>query len=163
MLRLRLPEWLTGDVGSLPGLGRSSGGGNGNPLQYSFFFLGCTWSLFRNVGSCGLRDLVPRPGIEPRPPALECRVLATQPPGKSALQYSCFSCSTAFPLFLHFLNHSSSQLFGTLHSDGYIFPFLLCLSLHFFSQLFVGPSQTIHFAFFHFFFHGHGFVTNFPP
>ena len=24
----------TGDVGSIPGLGRSSGGGNGNPLQY---------------------------------------------------------------------------------------------------------------------------------
>ena len=25
----------TGDAGSIPGLGRSSGGGNGNPLQYS--------------------------------------------------------------------------------------------------------------------------------
>ena len=24
-----------GDVGSIPGLGRSPGGGNGNPLQYS--------------------------------------------------------------------------------------------------------------------------------
>ena len=24
------------DVGSIPGLGRSSGGGRGNPLQYSF-------------------------------------------------------------------------------------------------------------------------------
>ena len=24
-----------GDVGSVPGLGRSPGGGNGNPLQYS--------------------------------------------------------------------------------------------------------------------------------
>ena len=24
----------TGDVGSIPGSGRSSGGGNGNPLQY---------------------------------------------------------------------------------------------------------------------------------
>ena len=33
--------------------------------------------------------------------------------------------------------------FGTLHSDRYIFPFLLCLSLLFFSQLFVRlPSQT---------------------
>ena len=31
---------------------------------------------------------------------------------------------------------------GTLHSNGYIFPFLLCLSLLFFSQLFVKPSQT---------------------
>ena len=26
----------TGDVGSNPGSGRSSGGGNGNPVQYSF-------------------------------------------------------------------------------------------------------------------------------
>ena len=25
-----------GDVGSIPGSGRSTGGGNGNPLQYSF-------------------------------------------------------------------------------------------------------------------------------
>ena len=25
-----------GDVGSIPGLGRSPGGGNGNPLQYSY-------------------------------------------------------------------------------------------------------------------------------
>ena len=25
----------TGDLGSVPGLGRSPGGGNGNPLQYS--------------------------------------------------------------------------------------------------------------------------------
>ena len=44
--KLRLPRWLsdkestcsagdTGDVGSIPGLGRSSGGGNSNPLQYS--------------------------------------------------------------------------------------------------------------------------------
>ena len=32
--------------------------------------------------------------------------------------------------------------FGTPHSDGYIFPILLCLSLLFFSQLFVRPPQT---------------------
>ena len=39
----RLPWWLngkesacsTGDTGSIPGLGRSPGGGHGNPLQYS--------------------------------------------------------------------------------------------------------------------------------
>ena len=38
-----LPWWLSGkelvcsagDAGSIPGLGRSPGGGNGNPLQYS--------------------------------------------------------------------------------------------------------------------------------
>ena len=26
---------IAGDMGSIPGLGRSLGGGNGNPLQYS--------------------------------------------------------------------------------------------------------------------------------
>ena len=33
------------------------------------------------------------------------------------------------------------MFFGTVHSNGYIFPFLLCL-LHLFSQLFVRPPQT---------------------
>ena len=33
-------------------------------------------------------------------------------------------------------------IFGTLPSDEYIFPFLLCVSLLFFSQLFVRPPQT---------------------
>ena len=32
--------------------------------------------------------------------------------------------------------------FGTLHSNGYIFPYLLCFWLLFFSQLFVRPPQT---------------------
>ena len=36
----------------------------------------------------------------------------------------------------------SLLFFGTLHSDGNIFPFLFCFSLLFFSQLFVGPPQT---------------------
>ena len=39
-----LPQWLsgkesacnTGDVVSIPGLARSPGGGNGNPVHYSF-------------------------------------------------------------------------------------------------------------------------------
>ena len=29
------PSANAGNTGSIPGLGRSSGGGNGNPLQYS--------------------------------------------------------------------------------------------------------------------------------
>ena len=33
--------------------------------------------------------------------------------------------------------------FGTLHSDAYIFPFLLYFSLLFFSQLFLRPSQSM--------------------
>ena len=35
----------------------------------------------------------------------------------------------------------SLLFFGTLHSDVYIFPFLLCFSLLFFSQLFVRPPR----------------------
>ena len=36
----------------------------------------------------------------------------------------------------------SLLFFGTLISNGYIFPFLLCILLLFFSQLFVRPPQT---------------------
>ena len=41
-----------------------------------------------------------------------------------------------------FLIFTLQLFFGTLHSDGYIFPFVLCFSLFFFSQLFVRPPQT---------------------
>ena len=52
-----------------------------------------------------------------------------------------------FPLFLCIVHiRRVSYLFllfsGSLHSVGYIFPFLLCLLLLFFSQLFVRPPQT---------------------
>ena len=52
-----------------------------------------------------------------------------------------------FPLFFCIdhqgsLSYLSLLFFGTLHSNGYIFPFLLCLSLLFFSQLFARPPQT---------------------
>ena len=41
-----------------------------------------------------------------------------------------------------------NTVLGTLHSDGYIFPFLFCLLFLFFSQLFVRPLQTtiLHFC-----------------
>ena len=49
-----------------------------------------------------------------------------------------------FPVFLcinHWgrLSYLFLLFFGTLHSNGYSFPFLLCLSLLFFTQLFVRP------------------------
>ena len=59
----------------------------------------------------------------------------------------CFLyCS--FPLFLcigHWgrLSYLSLLFFGTLHSNGYNFPFLLCFSLLFYLQLFARPPQTI--------------------
>ena len=40
------------------------------------------------------------------------------------------------------LSYLSLLFFGTLHSDAYIFPFLLCFLLLFISQLFVRPPQT---------------------
>ena len=60
-----------------------------------------------------------------------------------------------FPLFLcivHLgrLSHLSLLFFGTLHSDGYIFPFLLCLSLLVLDLC--KTSLDDHFAFLHFFF-----------
>ena len=52
-----------------------------------------------------------------------------------------------FPLFLCIdhrgrLSYLSWLFFGTLHSNGNIFSFLLCFSLLFFSQLFIRPPQT---------------------
>ena len=51
-----------------------------------------------------------------------------------------------------------SLIFGTLHSDGYIFSLLLCLSLLLFFQLFVRPPQT---TILHFFFLGMILITAF--
>ena len=50
------------------------------------------------------------------------------------------------------LSYLSLLFFGTLHSNEYTFPFLLCFSLLFFSQLFVRPPQTAILHFLHFFF-----------
>ena len=60
--------------------------------------------------------------------------------------------SLVFPILLfssislHWSLKKASYLFllffGTLHSHVYIFPFLLCFSLLFFSQLFVRPPQA---------------------
>src|SRR5574342_687708 len=60
---------------------------------------------------------------------------------------SCFYYIHTFSLFLLIVLfkkrfYLSFLFFGTLHSDGYIFPFLLCLLLLFFSQVFVRPPQT---------------------
>ena len=62
-----------------------------------------------------------------------------------------------FPLFLFTdhggrLSYLSLLFFGTLHSDGYVFPFFLCLSLLFSAIYKVYPDN--HFAFLHFFFLG---------
>ena len=103
----------------------------------------------------------------------------------------CMKCSLGFSNFLEeifSLSHSVVFLyflcidywgrlsylfllfFGILHSDANIFPFLLCLLVLFFSQLFVSPPQIAILLFFAFLFHGDGLdpcllynVTNLCP
>ena len=59
---------------------------------------------------------------------------------------SCLSHSIIYSIFCpnHWgrLSYLSLPFFGTLHSNGCIFPFLHCFSLLFFSQLFVRPPQS---------------------
>ena len=74
---------------------------------------------------------------------------------------SSLSHSIAFSLFicivhLRRVSRLSLLFFGTPHSDGYIFPFLLCLPFLFFSQLFVNVSSDNHFVLLHLFL-GDGF------
>ena len=62
-------------------------------------------------------------------------------------EISHLSHSIAFLCFFALIteegfSYLSLLFFGTLHSNGYIFPSLLCLYLLFFSQLFVRPPQT---------------------
>ena len=87
----------------------------------------------------------------------------------TAIQVYCF------PLFLCIdpwgrLSYFSLLFIGTLHPNGYIFSFFLCLSLLFFSQMFVRPPQTTILPFCTFFFLGDGLnhcllynVTNLCP
>ena len=95
--------------------------------------------------------------------SFESPLLLLGPPTVSVLYWDhlCMKCSLGICNFLEeiaSLSCSISILFlclvhlrrlylpllfsGILHSDVYIFPFLLCLSLLFFSQLFVRPPQT---------------------
>ena len=70
------------------------------------------------------------------------------------LKRSLVSHSFVFLYFFLLISEEGLRLsyffllfFGTLQSDEYIFLFLLCLSLLFFSQLFVSPPQTTTFHF----------------
>ena len=56
-----------------------------------------------------------------------------------------FYCWPPFLCIIHLgsLSYLSLLFFRILHSNGYIFPFLLCFQLTFFSQLFVNPPQAI--------------------
>ena len=44
------------DLGSIPGLGRSPGGGRGNPLQYSYLENPCGQRSLVGYSPCGLKE-----------------------------------------------------------------------------------------------------------
>ena len=48
-----------GDVGSIPGLGRSPGIGNANPLHYSFLEISMDWGAWRATQFMGLQSQAP--------------------------------------------------------------------------------------------------------
>ena len=53
------------DMGSIPELGRSPGGGHGNPLQYSFFYLMYLFVYLSGLGlRCSWAPLVAVHGLE---------------------------------------------------------------------------------------------------
>ena len=70
LITFRLPRWLSGkesacnagDAGLIPGSGRSSGGRNGNPLQYSCLEnpmdRGAKWATVHGVAESDMHDWV---------------------------------------------------------------------------------------------------------
>ena len=86
-----------GDLGSIPGLGRSPGEGNSYPLQYSCLEnsmdRGASWVTVHSqrnqtwLGQLALHSPFPDPGIEPRSPTLQADSLSSKPPRKP---YLCF-------------------------------------------------------------------------
>ena len=89
--------------------------------------------------------------IPPFPSLTESKRLFHKSVSLFCLSYRVIVTIFAWNVPLVCLSYLSLLFFRTLHSDGYIFPFLLCLSLLFFSQLFVRLPQTTFFAFLHFF------------
>ena len=66
-----------------------------------------------------------------------------------------FYCFLLFHCIVHLrLSYLSLLFSGALHSVGFMFPFLLCLLLLFFSQLLFKDSSDNHFVFLHIFFFG---------
>ena len=67
------------------------------------------------------------------------------PPAPNPSQHQSLFHFVVFLYFFALITEEGfliSLFFGTLHSNGYIFPFLLCLLLLFYSQLFVRTPQT---------------------
>ena len=97
---------------------------------------------------------------------IKVSIFAWNGPLVSLGKISSLFCSIVFLYFLHcllgkafFFLNLFLLFFGTLHSNGYIFPFFLCLSRLFFFHLYVRPPQTSILPFLHFFFLGMVLIT----
>ena len=110
---------------------------------FLFIYLFC---LFGCPSSCSLWDLVPWPGIEPRPPVWNHRVLATGPLGKSqALFFNPFWQSLSI-----FFNLGHSCLKWLLIKLEYYLTYLLLFSfllLLFIISIFVFYSFSAFYGF----------------
>ena len=126
-----------GGLGLIPGLGSTPGAGKGYPLQYS-----------------GLEN------------SIDCIVDGVTKSGQDWVTFTFTFCKKYYLGITNFLEEISSLshsivfllflcidhlgrlfyfsllFFGTLHSDGYVFPFLLCLSLLFFLSYLLRPPRT---------------------
>ena len=81
-----------GDLGSVPGLGRSPGEGKGCALQYSGLENSVDWTVhgvaesWTRLSDFHFTSLCPgdlqKPGVEPGSPALKADSLPSEPPGK---------------------------------------------------------------------------------
>ena len=133
-------KWLSEEALQIAASRREAEEGDGTPLQYSCLENpmdgGACWATVHGVAKSRTRlsDF-------------------TSPCMKWSLAISNFleeiSSLSHFIVFVYFFaliaeegSHFFLLFFGTLHSHGYIFPFLLCFSLLFFSLLFVRPPQT---------------------
>ena len=85
-----------GDASLIPGWGRSPGGGNGNPLQYSClensmdrggWWVTVPWGHKESDSNEQLTHTHTHtnydPGIKPRSPTLQADALTSEPPGKA--------------------------------------------------------------------------------
>ena len=127
-----------GGLGLIPGLGRFPGEGKGYPLQYSglensmdHIVLGVakrqTW-----LSDFHFRWNVPMVSL----------ILLKRSLVFPILLFSSVCCCCCCTDLLGGFSYLSLLSFGTLPSGGHMFAFLLCLAPLFFSQLFVGPTQT---------------------
>ena len=81
-----------------------------------------------------------------------CGLCAMNCPSRAHLCMKCSLGSSDFLEEISSLSHSTVFLyFFALITEELIFPFVLCFSCLFFSQLFVRPPPDSHFAFLHFF------------